>query len=578
VPPAYIMYDESADPPDDALKAESESDSDGGAATGDERRMTMSSTRSPRLCSRFAVALAYLGLMGLAGRGTLAAIIHVHEGESIQDAITAATDDDEIIVHPGTYCEVRIELQGKAIWLHSSDGPQVTIIDGEGSDCVIYCHQGEGPDTILEGFTITSGHSATGGGMYCAAGPMLIDCTFSANTATEFGGGMYNPPGCSPMLIDCTFSANTAGSFGGGICNMDGLTLIDCTFSANSAYYGGAVCHFEAGGHSTITNCMFIENSAASAGAMGCIHTHMTVTGSTFINNRADYSGGAMTNSDCSPAITNCAFLGNAAGTHGGGMANGDGSWPDPTTVTNCIFIGNAAGYGGGMGNVETYNSMTSPRVTNCTFSANAADVGAGLFNGNSFSTVANCIFWGDHDDEIATDDLSEPLVIYCNVQGGWEGQGNIDADPLFVQEPHPGPDDVWGTEDDDYGDLRLSAGSPCIDAADNTAVPPDVLDLDEDGDTDEPIPFDLDGNPRFIDDPDTEDTGYGEPPVVDMGAYEFQPPECPADFDGDGDVDTADLLFLLGAWGTPNGDVDGDGDTDTADLLALLAAWGECA
>jgi hypothetical protein len=51
----------------------------------------------------------------------------------------------------------------------------------------------------------------------------------------------------------------------------------------------------------------------------------------------------------------------------------------------------------------------------------------------------------------------------------------------------------------------------------------------------------------------------------------------CPADFDGDGDVDTADLLYLLGAWGTPAGDVDGDGDTDTSDLLALLADWGMC-
>ena len=51
----------------------------------------------------------------------------------------------------------------------------------------------------------------------------------------------------------------------------------------------------------------------------------------------------------------------------------------------------------------------------------------------------------------------------------------------------------------------------------------------------------------------------------------------CPADFDGDGDVDTADLLHLLGCWGTDCGDVDGDGDTDTADLLALLGAWGEC-
>jgi hypothetical protein len=53
--------------------------------------------------------------------------------------------------------------------------------------------------------------------------------------------------------------------------------------------------------------------------------------------------------------------------------------------------------------------------------------------------------------------------------------------------------------------------------------------------------------------------------------------PGCPGDFDHDGDVDTADLLFLLGAWGTPDGDVNGDGDTDTADLLDLLAAWGEC-
>ncbi|MDY7109936.1 MAG: hypothetical protein SYC29_14990 [Planctomycetota bacterium] len=51
----------------------------------------------------------------------------------------------------------------------------------------------------------------------------------------------------------------------------------------------------------------------------------------------------------------------------------------------------------------------------------------------------------------------------------------------------------------------------------------------------------------------------------------------CPADFDGDGVVNTADLLFLLGAWGTPDGDVDGDGDTDTVDLLELLGAWGEC-
>jgi hypothetical protein len=73
------------------------------------------------------------------------------------------------------------------------------------------------------------------------------------------------------------------------------------------------------------------------------------------------------------------------------------------------------------------------------------------------------------------------------------------------------------------------------------------------------------------------------DPSIVEAGIDAFMVSQydcggaCPADFDGDGDVDTADLLFLLAAWGTPDGDVDGDGDTDTSDLLELLAAWGDC-
>ena len=54
----------------------------------------------------------------------------------------------------------------------------------------------------------------------------------------------------------------------------------------------------------------------------------------------------------------------------------------------------------------------------------------------------------------------------------------------------------------------------------------------------------------------------------------------CPADFDGDGDVDAADLAELLLAWGQNPGshaDFDGDGDVDAADLAELLLAWGVC-
>ena len=70
------------------------------------------------------------------------------------------------------------------------------------------------------------------------------------------------------------------------------------------------------------------------------------------------------------------------------------------------------------------------------------------------------------------------------------------------------------------------------------------------------------------------EEDGYEDDYVVVLS---LSAPDCPWDFDGDGDVDSSDLLFLLGAWGTPAGDTDGDGDTDTADLLGLLGHWGDC-
>ncbi|MHC4659374.1 MAG: choice-of-anchor Q domain-containing protein, partial [Planctomycetota bacterium] len=64
-------------------------------------------------------------------------------------------------------------------------------------------------------------------------------------------------------------------------------------------------------------------------------------------------------------------------------------------------------------------------------------------------------------------------------------------------------------------GDYHLLPGSPCIDAGDNNSVPADTTDLDGDGNTTEPIPWDLDGNPRVV---DGDNDGNS---VVDMGAYE---------------------------------------------------------
>jgi hypothetical protein len=57
--------------------------------------------------------------------------------------------------------------------------------------------------------------------------------------------------------------------------------------------------------------------------------------------------------------------------------------------------------------------------------------------------------------------------------------------------------------------------------------------------------------------------------------------PPCPADLDGNGFVDAADLGSLLAAWGACGkscpADINGDGVVSAADIATVLDAWGAC-
>jgi len=188
---------------------------------------------------------------------------------------------------------------------------------------------------------------------------------------------------------------------------------------------------------------------------------------------------------------------------------------------------------------------------------------GGAMYNWSSTPMLTNCILWGNTASggpQIRISNGSILDISYCNVQGGYSGTGNINADPLFVDAD--GPDDTVGTADDN---LRLSAGSPCIDAADNTAVPSGVT-------------TDLDGKPRFVDDLCTTDTGNppGADAIVDMGAYEF----LRSDIDSNGAVDLVDFSRFALYWkesscGACGGaDLTCDGDVDLYDLKEFGDNW----
>ena len=76
-----------------------------------------------------------------------------------------------------------------------------------------------------------------------------------------------------------------------------------------------------------------------------------------------------------------------------------------------------------------------------------------------------------------------------------------------------------------------------------------------------------------FRDDDNGSDSGSAY--VIDLNC----PSDCPADLDGDGDIDFDDLLRVLDAWGNKGGpeDVDESGFVDFGDILIVLSSWGPC-
>ena len=406
-----------------------------------------------------------------------ATVIHVPADYStIQAAIDAALPGDTVLVADGIYTgygNKNLDFKGKAITVKSKNGPENCVIDCEGSGRGFYFHGGEASDSVLNGIIVKNGASwklsdddwPYGGGICCmSSSPTINNCIITGNNAenAESGGGIY----CynsSPAINNCTINGNSVGMMGGGICChwYSSPTISNCIISGNFSInnVGGGICCMSSS--PIITNCTISRNSANSIDGGG--------------------GGGGIYCMYSSPIITECTISDNST-IEGGGIYC-DGSSP---IITNCTISSNSAEAGSGI-----FSSYSSPSIKNCTINGNYVGCcGGGIYCKNSsLSNITNCIFWDDSHQEIYTDEGSIPIVTYSNIQGGYTGEGNINADPLFV--------DVGAR------DYHFLPGSPCIDSGTNQGAP----DHDKDGKT---RPMDGDHNGTYI---------------CDMGAYEFEGP-----------------------------------------------------
>ena len=311
---------------------------------------------------------------------------------------------------------------------------------------------------------------------------------------------------------------------------------------------------YNSGSSPSLTTVTFENNSAASGGGIYNSSSQPRLTAVTINNNGATQSGGGLYNSNnSSPVLVKATLSGNTAAS-GGGMYNSQGSSPQ---IIQTGFYTNTAALGGGMYN-DICTQAVHPFLVDVLFNANAATGtsdqarGGGLYNGNcpaeltnvtmvhnqagvygggvfatgtNFLKLHNSLLWGNTASGTIADQQfhgSTAEVSNTTIQ-----QSASDPSPFIDAD---GVDNLPGTRDDDLHPTYPSTypDGKVIDGGVESNLPADTYDLDQDGNTLEKLPFDLDGHPRIYADNNLDGTCDPASQLemdnldqVDRGAYE---------------------------------------------------------
>jgi hypothetical protein len=415
-------------------------------------------------------ALSALAIAGTISSSAFAKDIFVPgDFPTIQQAIDAAEAGDQVIVSAGAYAE-QVSFLGKSITVRGTAGAIDTVIDGGGN--LGYVVKLTGASARLEGFTITGGRgtwATPGGGVkITGSGASLVGCTVTKNEGIQGAG--INLTSASATLGDLEVSDNLAYQGGGLYAVSSSFQLSDSVFKLNRVdFQGGGICARNS--KLSIVGVEFNENGWGED--LGQAFVYYT-----------DVGGGLYTE-NVTGAVRDCVFSNNIGYRGGAVYVVGTGT----LRMVNSLIVGNQGALGGGV-----CVNNASPILTNCTVVNNNL---GGLYTAFAVAqpVVTNCVFSANSNSAniygAGTTFLSYSLVNGAIPAGVAIGDGVIQKNPKLG------------------GDFQPLPGSPVIDAGNNRAI----------GN----VATDLAGNPRKVDDPNTPDTGLGTPPIVDMGAFEFQ-------------------------------------------------------
>ena len=548
--------------------------------------------------------------------------------DSLTDALAAASSGDQLWVAEGVYnpelpvgrdatfaIPDGVQVYGGFVGFESTLAqrgaplsPPTTLsgtVSGFGSAYSVVTFIGAGSGTILDGFFIIRGNAngpsggpageprSNGGAIYAKdASPVMRNLSIDECITDGNGGAIFlaGVTSAFTQISDSTFTDNASGLSGGAISADVPVTIERCEFARNEGIAGGALRLIGSGVH-TITDCEFRFNDASS-GQGGAVFIAMdagmsfsVITDCEFRSNTGFFAGAVGYSGSGDHTIRSCRLLGNdaTAALGAAGAINFDTfNVSDTLVVENSLIIGNAAAGTSSAGGIMN-NGQGDLRIVSSTISKNTsvAPGGGGVTAASGATTIDNSILWenqiigaGGQSSSVFTNFIGTLAVNRTIVQflGGGSpapmGTDAIDEDPLFVDID--GPDNTPGTSDDNS---RVMPGSPAIDAGSDLVLSPSIS-------------ADINGDPRYVDDTGTPDTGVsnGADPIVDMGAAEFQG-TTPGGGCNEADLaepfgvlDFTDVIAFLTAYGAMDPDADiapPFGVYDFSDVLAFLGAYG---
>jgi len=221
----------------------------------------------------------------------------------------------------------------------------------------LVCEQGEGPGTLVAGFTLTSGVTSSTPHRLSGASPRIEGCVF--RDATVSGGALVSVSGGAPTFDDCVFVGNRVVSSGVVRSAESAGVWNGCVFEGNTVTGWGAAM-LVTGGSAALDSCEFLDNTG-------------------------DVETGALVCHDATVAMRDCTVRGNSVlrSEQGGGVLNRGGS----LSMFDCELLGNSGPSGGAL-----YNDGECV-LEGCRFEQNTSDEAGGAIAGAGSLVARECEF-----------------------------------------------------------------------------------------------------------------------------------------------------------------------------------------